>query len=234
MIAMPRAHAALVALTMALLASPAWAEPCTPPPLAVPTFELAGLGGQDASGKPGDRETRASGTLAAHREPGGGVHELAMKLLDGKQVVVKVTLPLPVVLDLAPGATLDVVHHLRQGFEGQAQGLAIRDARGIVLLADDGGYGNAIVAEERKPFTLSQKDAGCRDRENRPGDLNGFLLVASTPSGKVELKQGGSGELADGDRRYRVVAVRSSSRVGDAVWTDAPYEVMSYVIARLP
>lgn len=138
--------------------------------------------------------------------------------------------------DYAPTLDLDQVLEVdvwrRVGFKGAATGLRIRDEKGLLLAVDDGDYGNAILPADLAPFIVTQKDAGCRNRDNRPGSLNNFLLVVSAAGESVELIHGEQGTLTTPMASYTVVALQSTARVGDVVWTDAPYEHKAFVIAR--
>lgn len=163
-----------------------------------------------------------------------GSHQVDIE--DGEKGKVTLTLQVPSALpiDLSQGREVEVDVWSRLGFGGTARGVRITDADGVVLLADDGGYGNAIRREDLAPFEISQEDAGCRNRANQPGDLNNFWLVVRAGEASVKLIQGQSGDLACKERTYRVVAIESVARVGDVRWTDAPYEEVSFAIARVP
>jgi hypothetical protein len=47
---------------------------------------------------------------------------------------------------------------------------------GLVLIVEDGDYANAIIGADLAPFTTSQTDLGCRNRE--PRTKNGHRVAA--------------------------------------------------------
>lgn len=119
-------------------------------------------------------------------------------------------------------------------FEGVAQGVRIRDDAGLVLIVEDGDYSNAITGADLAPFTISQTDLGCRNRENRPGDLNNFGLSITVDDTTVLVLPGERALIAANGHNYSVVSLRSTSRHSDVEWTDAPYTYTSYSISRSP
>jgi hypothetical protein len=142
------------------------------------------------------------------------------------------TLPRTLSIDLTEGQEVEVLFRKTMGFGGSATGIRIRDTDGIILLADDGVYGNALRPNETEPFRFSQEDAGCRSRANRPGELNNFFLVVEGGDAMVKLIHGNQGELEVNERTHSVLVVKSTARVGDVRWTDAPYSHQAFVIAR--
>lgn len=144
------------------------------------------------------------------------------------------TLPRGLPLDLRKGQNIQLDYWRRDGFEGSARGLRIKDDAGVVLLVDDGEYGNAIEAAELAPFSVTQKDAGCRNRRNLPGSLNNAFLVVTLGAEKVSLIHGDSAQIQHDGHTYEVLCTRSTAKVGDVVWTDAPYEFRSFAILRRP
>lgn len=164
-----------------------------------------------------------------------GLNEkLTLEVPDAGKVVLTMMLPEKLPLDLVVGRDIQVDYWDRVGFGGSARGIRIRDGKGIILLADDGNYGMAVQGDDTKPFTIGQEDANCRNRRNTPGDLNNFYLVVSAEGKSVKLIHGGSAELDADGRIFTVLAVRSTARVGNVKWTDAPYSYKAYVIARMP
>lgn len=183
-------------------------------PLAHPTFKIEGTEATSFTAKLVERKDDA-------------LH------FEGK-ITLTMSLPKKLPIDLVPGREIQVLYRKTQGFEGSATGLVLRDADGIILAADDGAYGNALKPAEIEPFKVTQRDAGFRNRKNTPDDLNNFWLVAASGKSEVKLIHGQSAELKSGERLYTVLAVKSTSRVGDVRWTDAPYEYKAFVIARKP
>ncbi len=222
---------AFISLLLAVLCTRALAEDpkpeCDAKPLASPRITVSGLTDKD------DQEVTLKGPVlsADHRE-GAWVFTIS----DGArgEVVIHLDLPQSVNLDFNfwPAVEIDYRHPL--GFEGRATGLRISDADGIVLLVDDGQYGNALRARELEPFAISQEDAGCRNRKNTPGDLNNFWLVVKAGDASGKLIQGQTGDLTYKDRAYTVIAIQSTARVDNVTWTDAPYEYVAYAIVRQP
>ncbi len=163
-----------------------------------------------------------------------GRHEIDVEDVEKGKVTLTLDVPSTLPIDLAQGREVEVDLWSRMGFGGCARGARIKDADGVVLLVDDGGYGNAIHREDLAPFEVSQEDAGCRNRANQPGRLNNFWLLVRAGEASVKLIHGQSGDLAWKERTYRVVAIKSVARVGDVRWTDAPYEEVSFAIGRVP
>ncbi len=210
-------------LLLLLLAPIARAQDCEAMPLPRPVVSVAGEEG------PTRKEVRLDGRVKVFEvAPGGG----ARLVLDtgGAERTIEWVLPREVAVDLDPGRQVSVVYRFCQGFKGAATGLLVEDAAGIVLLVDDGAYGNAFGPGERGPFEISQADAGCRNRANHSGDLNNCYLVVRLGDEEVRLIHGDSAGLGG----YSVLAIESTARVGDVRWTDAPYEYVAYAIARRP
>jgi hypothetical protein len=225
-------------LRLAAAALPVWPtlgcdgqdSPCEARPLDRPTFELRGIelderGAVEFSGRVESRESSEE----------GGHHRDALTIDAGERgrIEIAVALPRKVAFDLEKGREVKVVFRRTRGFQGRATGLAIRDSVGVVLLADDGEYGNALRPAETAPFKISQEDAGCRNRRNHPGDLNNFRLVVEAGESTAKLMHGETGELRVGEARYAVLAIRSVSRVGGVRWTDSPYEYRAFAIGRI-
>ena len=164
----------------------------------------------------------------------GGRVEIALVDEMSREVTVRLEFARPVRIDLQTGSEVEIDYWRRQGFEGTADGIRIRDDSGLVLIADDGDYGNAIVGEDLAAFAVAQADAGCRNRDNAPDNLNNFKLVVSVGEGSVELTHGETASLTVLSRQYITLALRSVASVGDVFWTDAPTEHTSFVIARVP
>lgn len=160
--------------------------------------------------------------------------EVALRDVGGKEIVLRWNFPRKVDLDLPVGRKVEIQYRRQQGFKGVPTGILIRDEAGPILLADDGAYGNALTKKETSPFEISQEDAGCRNRANRPGSLNNFRLVVKAGNNEVKLIHGKSEELEHNKRKFHVLAVKSTARVGEEIWTDAPYNEISYIIARNP
>ncbi|GEM_PF-4433407 len=198
-------------------------------PLARPKIALQGEVDQDA-----EQIHLAGKVLGVRSTEKDGCHHIEVE--DGERGNVTLTLEVPSTLpiDLTPGREVEIDVWSRMGFKGPARGVRVTDADGVVLLVDDGAYGNAIHREDLAPFQVSQEDAGCRNRANHPGELNNFWLVVSAGETSVKLIQGQSGDLAMKERTWRVVAIKSVARVGDVIWTDAPYEEVSFAIGRVP
>jgi hypothetical protein len=200
---------------------------CEAAPLPNPVFDIQG------AEVPKSGHLRLVGVLHGIAHTGGQV-EISLRSEMPGQVIVRLDFARPVQLDLLTGSKVEIDYWELQGFEGAARGIRIRDDRGLVLIADDGDYGNAILEEDLAPFTVAQADAGCRNRENRPGDLNNFKLAVSAGDAPVELMHGETGSLMISSREYAILALRSVAGVGNVSWTDAPYEYTSFVIARVP
>ncbi len=237
---MPLALESVAALVVVLVATGCGCTPtgedgadCAAEPLANPKVEAEGakpdgagrlaLAGEVKSFTP--LEDGKAGTLVI----GDATHG---------DVTLRWTLPAPLEVDLAIGASVKATYVRMQGFGGSATGLAIRDDAGPILLVDDGGYGNALMAADLAPLTVAQRDAGCRNRKNEPGSLNNFFLVVTAGEGdaatKVEKIHGETGDLEHGGATYRVLPIKSTARVDEKVWTDAPYEFKAFAIARRP
>lgn len=200
---------------------------CKATPLPNPAFEI------DGAQMPESGPLRLTGEVDRIIQTDGHV-ELALIDEQSRSITVRMDLVRPIRVDLLQGTVVDLDYWRRQGFEGTAHGIRIRDDLGLVLVADDGDYGNAIPEEDFTPFTVAQTDAGCRNRENRPGDLNNFPLVVSSGQDSVQLIHGETGNLTSSLGNYTILVTRSVARVDDAIWTDAPHEFTSFVIARAP
>ena len=136
-------------------------------------------------------------------------------------------------IDLASGSSVVVEYWYRQGFEGVAQGLRVSDSAGVVLVVEDGDYGNALGPAELEPFTVAQSDIGCRNRANDPGSLNNFALTIEDAGASAELMPGARSIITVDGNDFAVRNLRSTSRHSDVEWTDAPYTYTSFSIARL-
>lgn len=200
---------------------------CEAVPLANPLFDIEG------AEVPKSGHLRLTGAVDGVVQAGGQV-QIAIWDEQSGPVTVRLGFARPMQIDLRTGTVVLIDYWQRQGFEGISRGIRISDDLGVVLIADDGDYGNAVLEDDLAPFTIAQTDAGCRNRENRPDDLNNFKLVVSAGEGSVELIHGATGELVTSSGEYVALALRSVARVGDVLWTDAPYEFTSFVIARVP
>ncbi len=136
-------------------------------------------------------------------------------------------------IDLTPGRSVVVEYMQRQGFEGVAQAVRVSDPAGVVLVVEDGDYGNALGPAELEPFTVAQSDIGCRNRANDPGSLNNFALTIEAAGAAAELMPGARSIVTVDGSDYAVRSLRSTSRHSDVEWTDAPYTYTSFSIARL-
>ncbi len=148
--------------------------------------------------------------------------------------VIQVDLLEPIDVDLTDGQSVDIRFVESLGFGGVARGVRIDDADGPLLVVEDGDYGNALTADDLEPFQISQVDVNCRNRANRPGNLNNFALRLGSDNEAVELVNGERGTVTADGQSFTVVAGRSVARVDDVVWTDAPYQYTSFVVARDP
>lgn len=137
-------------------------------------------------------------------------------------------------IDLTSGRSVVVEYWHRQGFEGVARAIRISDRSGVALLVEDGDYGNAAGPSDLEPFTLGQSDVGCRNRANNPGSLNNFALTIEGGGAAAELMPGARSVITADGIDYAVRSLRSTSRHGDVLWTDAPYTYTSFSIARVP
>lgn len=137
-------------------------------------------------------------------------------------------------IDLAPGRHVSIDFRRNQGFEGEARGLRIVDDDGVVILVEDGDYGNALPSDLLSPFAFEQVDIGCRNRANEPTSLNNFSLSVTADEATIDVMPGGRATLDVGGSDYDVHALRSTSRHSGVEWTDAPYSFTSFAIARLP
>ena len=200
---------------------------CEAMPLPNPELDIAG------AEVPASGHLRLTGEVDGIVQTGGQV-EISLRDEQTGPVTLRLDFARPIRIDLLTGSVVDIDYWQRQGFEGIARGIRIRDDLGLVLIADDGDHGNAILEEDLAPFTVAQTDAGCRNRENRPSDLNNFKLVVSAGEGSIELIHGATGNLMMSSGKYTTLALRSVARAGEVVWTDAPYEFTSFVIARVP
>ena len=149
-------------------------------------------------------------------------------------MTVRIDLGQPVELDLSTGSEIEIDFWQTQGFEGTARGIRIGDGSGVVLIAEDGDYGNAIPEDDLAPFTVAQAAAGCRSHDNQIGDYDNFKLVVSAAGDSVELIHGEKGSLTSPFREYSVLALRSLVRPEDVFMTEAPFVYTSFVIARVP
>lgn len=136
-------------------------------------------------------------------------------------------------IDLMSGSPVVVEYWYRQGFEGVAQAVRISDRSGVVLVVEDGDYGNALGPADLEPFTVAQTDIGCRNRANDPGSLNNFALTIAGAGAPIELMPGARSIVTVDGNDYAVRSLRSTSRHSDVEWTDAPYAYTSFSIARL-
>ena len=226
-----RTTCALLQAILLLAMSAAWADDKPDgeaKPLAKPKIAIQGEIDEGA-----EHIHLAGKVLEVRSTEKEGHHQIDIE--DGAKGKVTLTLEVPsmVPIDLPPGREVEVDVWSRMGFKGPARGVRVTDADGVVLLVDDGAYGNAIRREDLAPFAVSQEDAGCRNRANHPGELNNFWLVVRAGEASVKLIHGQSGDLAWKERTYRVVAIESVARVGDVIWTDAPYEEVSFAIGRV-
>ncbi|MDH3307819.1 MAG: hypothetical protein OEO77_09915 [Acidimicrobiia bacterium] len=198
---------------------------CERGPLAVPVFEIEGVD------VPESGHVALAGPVEAITD---GQGRIEIRLIDGTsgQATVRMEFPQSVQTDLQAGSVVEIDYWQRQGFEGTARGIRISDEAGIVLVADDGDYGNAVRVEDLAPFAVTLIDIGCRNRRNEPGDLNGFALAVSAGDDSVRLTHGQTGGLMVSSRQYTALAIRSVAAVDDAFWTDAPLEYTSFVIWR--
>lgn len=219
-----------VALALLLASLSFAADPKPDPdakPLEMPKVEFTGLPEKDA------QEVHLKGAAVATIDEHG--INWGVQVRDAAQGEVWVMIHLPAAVDLdVKDRDLEIDYRHTLGFEGRATGLRISDSDGIVLLVDDGQYGNALRAKEPEPFAISQEDAGCRNRKNEPGDLNNFWLVVKAGEASVKLMQGQTGELKWKERTYTVIAIQCTARVDNVTWTDAPYEYVAYAIVRQP
>lgn len=197
-------------------------------PLARPTIALQGEIDESA-----EHIHLAGKVLQVRSTEKEGYHQIDVEDGEKGKVVLTLQVPSALPIDLPEGREVEVDVWSRRGFKGPARGVRVKDADGVVLLVDDGAYGNAIRKDDLAPFEISQEDAGCRNRANRPGALNNFWLVVKAGDASVKLIQGQSGDLVVKDRTWRVVAIKSVARVGDVRWTDAPYEEISFAIGRV-
>lgn len=231
------ARSAIVAVVLSAVGCSSGGGPggaCDAVPLAAPVFRFSGATASEEEPLPGSNEdSRWILESRTAESPDGRSERLVLTHpCKGTSLTLTWTMPAKIPIDLRVGAWVEIGAWNRQGFEGTARGFRIDDERGPVLLVDDGAYGNAIRGDDLAPFSVAQEDMGCRNRRNTPDDLNNFLLVVSAGAPLVKLVHGQSAELEAGGAVYTVLAVRSTSRVGDVRWTDAPYDYKSFVIAR--
>lgn len=218
--------------TITVSASPDGGPDCDAEPLVLPSIEIAGaaeVGGVDrlnvrlnVQGRITDlRVDRAAGFVTVGDARQG-------------QVTFAWKLPRSLPVDLTMGRSVTVAYRYGRGFGGEARGLVVADEAGPVLILEDGAYGNALSTAERAPFEVFQADAGCRNRENRPGDLNNAFLVVTAEGQRIQLIHGQQKNLIYRERRFAVLAIKSTARVGDVIWTDAPYAYTAFAIVRRP
>ena len=167
----PLCAAVLAFWTVTGSASPDDGPSCDAEPLVLPSIEIAGAG--DLAGV--DR-LNVQGRITDLRVDSAAGFVTVGDARQG-QVTFAWKLPRKLPIDLTKGRSVAVAYRYVRGFGGEARGLAVADEAGPVLILDDGAYGNALSEAELAPFEVVQADAGCRNRENRPGDLNNAFLV---------------------------------------------------------
>jgi hypothetical protein len=137
-------------------------------------------------------------------------------------------------IDLGVGSVVVVEYRRSQGFEGTARAVRVSDEDGVVMIVEDGDYGNALPPDRLAPFAIGQTDIGCRNRSNVPGSLNNFAVTIETTDAAVEVLPGERSIINLGGKDYAARNLRSTARHSDVVWTDAPYSYTSFSIVRLP
>lgn len=128
---------------------------------------------------------------------------------------------------LAEGDAVRVSLIRREGFEGVAQGLVVRDGAGdLLLLYDDGGYGAAFYADgARADVGVSRSLRGTSSGDDWESPDVTFQLQGES----VVCAEGESARLGD---VLAVTVVVSREWTGEPV-TDADLSPVAYLIFRL-
>lgn len=134
----------------------------------------------------------------------------------------------PLAPALAEGDTVRVNLIRRQGFEGVAQGLAVRDGAGrLLLLYDDGGYGPAFYEDGAREGVGVQRSLRGTGSGN---DWESPEVTFQLRDESVILAEGESARL--GETGLAVSVVVSREWTGEMV-TDADLSPMAYLIFRV-
>ena len=218
----------LVLLVLASASCGVWRfSDCNKVPLPIPVFEIEGAEG------PESQHLQLNGEIVGTTQEEGRV-EITVADEESGQRIVRLDLGRPVQIDLSTGSEVEIDFWQGQGFEGTARGIRISDDSGVVLIAEDGDYGNAIPEEGLAPFAVAQTDAGCRNHDNQINDYDNFKLVVSAGGDSVELIHGETDRLTKSSREYSVLALRSVASPDDVILIEAPYGYTSFVIAGVP
>ena len=167
------------------------------------------------------------GTEVSFEDENGDVRSVGVMAFEDEAGEV----PIPIDVGLAAGAPIDVTYRYRMVW-GDVAGVVVTAAEGVVLAADEGGWGGALEAGDVAGLAVSSGDdivgysAGCARYASRTIVFDADEPVEIAPVGE------GEGTILGRPMRFWAIANVDADGTGSCLVSDSPHPLAWALAAR--